>query len=339
MKKLLLASLASLLVCGIAAGATDVSGKWSGAPFYFIFKQDGSKLSGSGGPSEKEQIVSFDNGVVEGDRITFQAGSLQVDLRVMGDEIRGEMKNGADTLKVFLKRVDAPPNGAQSTKAFDVASVKRLPPPPGGVLSSMKLEPGRLTCSNVNLRKLIVQAYGVKDFQLSGPDWLNSEIYDIAATMPPATSTDQVLPMLQSLLAERFQLKLHRETKEVPMYALVVGKTGLKIKEGEFGHSSTSASPGHLTAQKIPLSKLADFLSNQLGSPVTDLTGMKGFFDFTLEWAPDARPGEAGGASDSTPGASIFTAVQEQLGLKLEARKGPVEILVIDHVEKIPTGN
>jgi len=179
----------------------------------------------------------------------------------------------------------------------------------------------------------------VKDFQLSGPDWLNSEIYDIAATMPPSTSTDQVLPMLQSLLADRFQLKLHRETKEVPMYALVVGKTGLKIKEGEFGHSSTSASQGQLTAQKIPLSKLADFLSNQLGSPVTDMTGMKGFFDFTLEWAPDARPGEAGGASDSTPGASIFTAVQEQLGLKLESRKGPVEILVIDHVEKIPTGN
>jgi len=150
MKNLLTASLASLLVCGIAHGAADVSGKWSGAPFYFIFKQDGNKLSGSGGPSEKEQIVSFDNGVVEGDRITFQAGSLQVDLRVMGDEIRGEMKNGADTLKVFLKRVDAPPNGAQSTKAFDVASVKRLPPPPGGVLSSMKLEPGRLTCSNCN---------------------------------------------------------------------------------------------------------------------------------------------------------------------------------------------
>src|ERR1700735_5327721 len=104
MTKLLLPSLASLLVCGIAAGATDVSGKWSGAPFYFIFKQDGDKLSGSGGPSEKEQIVSFDNGVVEGARITFQAGSLQVDLRVTGDEIRGEMKNGEDTLKVFLKR-------------------------------------------------------------------------------------------------------------------------------------------------------------------------------------------------------------------------------------------
>jgi uncharacterized protein (TIGR03435 family) len=339
MKKLLLASLASLLVCGIALGATDVSGKWSGAPFYFIFKQDGNKLSGTGGPSENEQIVSFENGVVEGDRIAFKTGSLQVDLQVDGDQIRGEMRNGEDTLKVVLKRVEAPPIGMQKPEAFDVASVKRLPPPVGGVYFTMKLNPGRLTWSNVNLRKLIVQAYGAKDFQLSGPEWLNSEIYDIAATMPPATSTDQVLLMLQSLLAERFQLKLHRETKEVPMYALVVGKTGLKIKEGEFGHSSTSASPGQLTAQKTPMAKLADFLSGQLGSPVMDMTGMKGFFDFTLEWAPEARPGDAGATTDSVPGASIFTAVQEQLGLKLDARKGPVEMLVIDHVEKVPTGN
>src|ERR1700733_15049746 len=117
MKNLLLASLAGLLVCSIAPGATDVSGKWSGAPFYFIFKQDGNKLSGTGGPSEKEQIVSFDNGVVEGDRIAFQAGSLQVDLRVEGDEIRGEMRNGEDTLKVVLKRVEAAPNGVQTPAA------------------------------------------------------------------------------------------------------------------------------------------------------------------------------------------------------------------------------
>ena len=87
------------------------------------------------------------------------------------------------------------------------------------------------------------------------------------------------------------------------------------------------------------MSKLADFLAGQLGSPVTDMTGMRGVFDFTLEWAPETRTGEAGATTDSSPGASIFTAVQEQLGLKLEARKGPVEMLVIDHVERIPTGN
>lgn len=122
------------------------------------------------------------------------------------------------------------------------------------------------------------------------------------------------------------------------MYALVVGKGGSKFKEGESGHSRTLASPGHLTAQKTPMTKLADFLSGQLGSPVTDMTGMKGFFAFTLEWTPDTRLGEPGSASDSAPGASIFTALQEQVGLKLEARKRPV-VLVIDHVEKIPTGN
>lgn len=329
MKKLLLAPLAALLACGIAIGATDISGRWAGTPFFFIFKQDGNKLSGTGGPSEKEQIVTFDNGVVDGDHISFRAGSIQIDLRIVGDEIQGEMKHGDDTLKIFLKRAAERPTGPQS---FDVASVKRLPPPVGGVRSSMNLRPGRLTCSNVNLKKLIVAAYDIKDFQLSGPDWLSSEIYDVAATMPPATATDQVMLMLQSLLAERFQLTAHRETREVPMYALVVGKGGLKIKEGEFGQGSTSNSPGHLTAQKIPMTKFADFLANQLGSPVTDRTGSKGFFDFTLEWTPDA-------ASDGTPGASIFDALQEQLGLKLEARKGPAEMLVIDHVEKTPTGN
>jgi len=295
MKKLLLALLASLLVCGIAAGATDISGKWAGAPFYFTFKQDGNKLSGSGGPSEKEQIVTFDNGTVDGDHIVFKAGSMQVDLRIVGDEIRGEIKNGDDTLRVFLKRAEGPATGPQ---AFDVASVKRMPPPAGGVMSQMDLKPGRLTCSNVNLKKLIMQAYRVKDFQVSGPDWLNLEIYDITATMPPATSTDQVLLMMQSLLAERFQLVLHHETKEVPMSALVVAKGGLKIKEGEFGRSSTSNSSGHLTAQKIPMAKFAEFLAYQLGSPVTDMTGTKGFFDFTLEWTPAARPGEAA-ANDS----------------------------------------
>jgi uncharacterized protein (TIGR03435 family) len=245
-------------------------------PFFFVFHQDGSKLSGTGGPIEKEQIVSFDNGIVDGDHITFNAGSIQVNLRIVDNEIRGEFKNGDETLKVFLTRADAPVTRAQSAQAFDVASVKRMPPPLGGVRSSMNLSPGRLTCSSVNLRKLIAQAYSVKDFQLSGPDWLNSEIYDIAATMPPATSTDQVLLTMQNPLADRFQLALHRETKEIPMYALVVGKGGLKIKEGEFGHSSTSGSPGHLTAEKIPMAKLADFLVGQLGSPVTDMTGMKG---------------------------------------------------------------
>jgi uncharacterized protein (TIGR03435 family) len=333
LKHLLNVALASLLACSLALGATDVSGRWAGAPFYFIFKQDGNKLSGSGGPSEKEQIVSFDNGIVDGDHISFKAGVIQVDLRIVGDEIRGEFRNGDEILKVFLKRAEAPANGPQAAQAFDVAS----PPPVGGVRSSMDLKPGRLTCSNVNLRKLIAQAYDVKDFQLSGPDRLNSEIYDIVATMPPATSTNQVLLMVQSLLADRFQLVLHRETREVPMCALVVGKGGLKIKEGEFGRSSTSASPGHLTAQKTPMEKLTDFLAGQLGSPVTDMTGAKGFFDFTLEWTPDARPGEA--TSDNVPGASIFAAIQEQLRLKLEVRKGPLELLVIDHVEKIPTGN
>src|SRR5580698_5078774 len=105
--------------------------------------------------------------------------------------------------------------------------------------------------------------------------------------------------MLQTLLADRFNFAFHRDTKEVPIYALVLGKGGLKSKEVEFGYSSMSAYAGHMTSQKIPMSKLDDFLSGQLSATVTDMTDLKGFFDFTLDWTPDARPGEAGATIDS----------------------------------------
>jgi uncharacterized protein (TIGR03435 family) len=190
---------------------------------------------------------------------------------------------------------------------------------------------------------LIYESYGVKDYQVSGPDWLGTEIYDITATLPPGVTRDDVQLMIQNLLAERFKLTLHRDTREMPVYALVAGKGGSKLQEVEFARGSTSASHGKLVATTIPIRNLTEFLSRQTGRPVLDMTGLKGFYSFTLTYTPEdtpAAPGpDSGPVAESAVGPSLLNALQEQLGLKLEARKAPVEILLVDHAEKVPTEN
>jgi uncharacterized protein (TIGR03435 family) len=254
--------------------------------------------------------------------------------------MKGVVKNGSATEMTFLKRVTDQPTGP---RAFEVASVKRATPSPGGGSnSSMRLDPGRLTCTNVSLKKLIWESYSVKEYQVAGPDWISTEIYDIAATLPPGTTGDEVRLMIQTLLAERFKLTLRRETREMPVYALVVGKNGSKLQEVEFGRASTSLSGGRFTAVKVPMRNVTEFLSRQTGRPVLDETGLKGFYSFTLDFAPEeAAPAPAPGSPipDSAVGPSLFNALQEQAGLKLEARKAPVEFLLVDHAEKIPTEN
>ncbi len=192
---------------------------------------------------------------------------------------------------------------------------------------------------NVSLRKCIGFAYQVgedKDYAFPGPDWLNFEIFDIAAKFPPATSGEQVAMMLQTMLAERLKVKVHRETKELPVYALVVGKNGPKMQRAAPGGGTRfSLGPGHISGTAASMSALADRL--HLDRPVLDLTGLKESFDFTLTWTPDNAPGTP--QADDASGPSIFTAIQEQLGLKLEPRRAPVQILVIDHAEKVPTEN
>jgi uncharacterized protein (TIGR03435 family) len=214
---------------------------------------------------------------------------------------------------------------------------------------------------------LITFAYDVRDFQISGgPGWINSERYDIQArpdrsepaeSLPPdprkmtdaqlKTIGDQMRERLRALLADRFQLTIHRETKDAPVYALVVGKNGSKLQaaeEGKDGPRGMRMGRGQLTGMSAPLSMLANTLSSQLGRPVLDRTGLTGKYDFKLEWTPD--PGQGDGPPGGLPpgieappppdpnGPSLFTAVQEQLGLRLESQKGPMEMIVIDRVEK-----
>jgi uncharacterized protein (TIGR03435 family) len=243
---------------------------------------------------------------------------------------------------------------------FEVASVKPAQPSADGrVRVQMGGDPGMDRMSNVTLRDYLRAAYGVKDFQISGPDWLNSERFDIMAKMPPDTSREQLQLMRQKLLEDRFKLVLHREKKTVPVYALVAGKGGLKIQPvAEEGADDPKRGgmmrigPGHLEAQKVPLAGLADRLSMMVDRPVLDMTEIKGRFDITLDFAPDETQmtaikgkvrleggGEGTAGSDDHDRPSIFAALQDKLGLKLEARKEPMDMLVIDHAERVPVEN
>lgn len=335
--------LVCLLILPALMSAADVSGAWTGTvsgPIYVILKQEGARLSGSGGPSASEQMASFQNGTVDGNHLAFRVGPFEFSLNLEGDRLTGEAKDaGGSSNKVFLRRVDSLPKRAPDAPrpSFDVASVKVAPQPVGGYSSSMNVTPGRLNCTNVTLKKLIARAYSVRDYQVSGPDWINTELYTIVASMPADTSGDDLLLMVQSLLAERFQLVFHKEQKDMPVYELVVGKGGHKLKQVEFGRGSTSMSPGKLVATGIPLRNFVDTLSRYLNRPVLDKSGLTGVFDFTLEWSQDGKATDAAGDLPAAP--SIFTAIPEQLGLKLESRKAPIEILVLDRAERAPSGN
>jgi uncharacterized protein (TIGR03435 family) len=220
--------------------------------------------------------------------------------------------------------------------AFEVASIKPLP---GFVNARFNLSGPRVTMSGYGLEGLVMDAYKVEPWQISaGPVWLRTDPFEIVAKAPGDASPtpEQLRLMLQTLLADRFQLKVHREKREGPVYALVVDKKGPKLTPSTAADSTFSAGGGtravRLTFQKRTMEYLALQLSNQggLGREVLDKTGLTGTYDFNLHWAP----GTDGNPPPDSNEPGVFTALQEQLGLKLEPQKAPVEMLVIDHAEK-----
>lgn len=267
---------------------------------------------------------------------------------------------------LLVGALSVPASLAQSGKeagSFEVASIKPSDPDSRGIRLGL-LPGGGLRCQNVRLRQLIEFAYEVQPFQISGgPDWLNDRGFDIVAKAPPSAEAiemeqlsieqQKALEVLvrqrtRSLLAERFQLEIHRASKDMPVYALVTVKGGAKLKaaSSEAGNrQQMRGRPGQLTAENMGLDSLAHHLSRLLSRPVLDRTGLTGRFNFQLEWTPDGEmeggprgPGQsekaaAVGAPDPA-GPSLFTALQEQLGLKLESAKGPGEMVVIDRAEK-----
>ena len=232
--------------------------------------------------------------------------------------------------------------------AFEVASVK-----PSTQQTSTRSTHDGIIFQGATLRYCIGYAYHVKDFQISGPGWLRDLTYDIVAKMPQTGDLRQVEEMLQTLLAERFKLQIHREKKEFPGYALTVAPGGLQLVANPVDNNSAMPpslyggigvrqfSDGHLRliGKQATMTALASNLSLRLGSPVINQTEMAGHYDFSIDVSPDDI--HLGGADENPsngPGVSVFDSVR-RLGLKLRTQKVPLDVVFVDHAEKIPTEN
>lgn len=306
----------------------------------------------------------------------------------------------------FAQKVEGP--------TFEVASIKPAAPMQPGMMRMGRgggpgtTDPGQVTMTNMSLKDVIVNAYGVKRYQVSGPDWIDSQRFDIQAKVPAGATKEDVNLMWQNLLKERFGLALHHETKDMPMFALVVAKGGPKLKESVVDPNAPAAlgpppggpnapppsrpamgkdgmpqipdsmrRPGAFMMMMMPgrmrlmatgatITDLTENLNRQMDRPVNDQTGLTKKYDITLDFSPEgmmrgmpagpppgamiadghgggggAGRGDAGMVStpDGGEAPTLPVALQEQLGLKLEAKKGPVDLLVIDHLDKSPTEN
>lgn len=229
---------------------------------------------------------------------------------------------------------------AQPHPQFEVATVKSSPPLAGDRIDINlgRVLNGTVTFTNASLSDCLKFAYGiVSDEQLQGPDWIKSKQvrFDIVAKAQPGTPRDQLMLMVQALLSERLKLVLHREQKQLSYLALTVGKNGPGMKDSK-GQGGNPSQRGRIDAQQMTMPLLATLLSRFERQTVVDMTGLKGTYELQLVWSPDL--GNQAGAEPAS-GPSLFAAVQEQLGLKLESRKGPLEVLVVDSAGKTPLEN
>jgi uncharacterized protein (TIGR03435 family) len=287
--------------------------------------------------------------------------------------------------------------------AFEAASVKVAAPPPAGMITVRmgggpdSTDPGRITYTGVTLDSVIAHAYGVKEYQVEGPQWLENERYDIIATIPKGAGKEQVGLMMQRLLAERFKLTVHKEQKPMAVYTLSVAKGGPKLTAVDAAAPPPPSQPGappmppppplppgaaagprgqmppgamrmmvgtnnrHITGNTT-FARLCEMLTNLTDRPVIDLTELKGTYAFDLSWTPDetermggkfgpvmamaaagAPPSNMGGQpgpdSANDPGPTLAQAFLTNYGLKLEAKRNPADIIVVDRAEKVPTEN
>lgn len=245
--------------------------------------------------------------------------------------------------------------GTDALPRFEVASLK-----PGQTILGDQininlgtLTHGTLTLTNTSLADCLSYAYGLTNKnQIKGADWIKSKAvrFDIVAKAPGDAPLDRVRLMLQALLTERFQLALHREQKDLSYLALLVGKKGPKLQQAvpDSDASGNKSLMGRIYSNHISMITLAMLLSRFTGETVLDMTGLKGTYDLKLDWTPENAPKPAGSSGtgadavssiDGDSGPSLFAAVEQQLGLKLEVKKGPLEIIVIDHAERVPIQN
>jgi uncharacterized protein (TIGR03435 family) len=278
-------------------------------------------------------------------------------------------------LSAGLTSAQTQPTNSANSVSFEVASIKRTKSVSEGVLIRF-MPGGRFVANGVTAKLLLLEAYGIKESQISGgPSWFDSERFEIEARsseveaakiskLSPKQRNDEFQQMLRALLAERFMLTLHHATKELPVYVLTIAKNGPKFQESTYRppeDQPDSPQPfgkagrrpqgvwitgrGRLTATNADLPMFANTLARVvLREMVFDKTGLSGKYDFNLEWTPDGseelgvRTGPeapTGGIAGSTSsGPSLFTAIHEQLGLRLESQKAPVDVLVIDHLDR-----
>jgi uncharacterized protein (TIGR03435 family) len=267
---------------------------------------------------------------------------------------------------------------AAGTRAFEAVSIKPSPPPGRSMMQGTRggpgtRDPGLFTTENFSVSNLLQMAYSVDWYRISGPEWMKDARFNIAARVPAGATQQQLRLMLQTMLVERFGLKVHHESKEAPGYALVAAKNGPRFTPSskattaaDDGQSlpdtppaigpptldkdgfpiipagsrvSARGGPDGRRTQKFDNESMEEFahtLSENVGRPVKDATGLKGEYDFTLRWVADQAGREA---DDVAPRPTIFEALQQQLGLKLEPAKTQIDVLVIDHIEKTPTEN
>jgi uncharacterized protein (TIGR03435 family) len=230
---------------------------------------------------------------------------------------------------------------------FEAVSIK--PSPPNARGGGYNLSPGRLNAKNQSLKDLVKFSFDLQDYQVTGgPGWLDTDRYEIFATFPGATTATERGRMMQSMLADRFALAVHQESREVQGYALEVNRGGPKFHAAAPGEHSMmlgrSPATGErtLTATSASMAGLAEMLATIMRRPVEDKTGLNGIFDFAVEWTPDetqvglAVPGKEPheAPADGPIGLSLSAALQKTLGLTLKTQKAPVEVIVIDHAEK-----
>jgi bla regulator protein blaR1 len=252
---------------------------------------------------------------------------------------------------ILFGMAHAPAARAQSqpaaAPAFEVASIKPNKSDDRRTMFNIG-EGGRVSCTNISPKMLIMMAYDLKPNQLTGaPSWVESERYDITAKAEGPAEPDQLKLMMRSLLADRFKLVIHRETKDLPIYELVTAKGGPKLKPAADAGAQNQLQMmrrGQMELQSASMAQLAQSLSSVVGRNVYDKTGLTGTYDMKLEWTPDESenaikgPPPPDGKENSAPapesGPSLLIAIQEQLGLKLMPSKGPVDLVVIDHIDR-----
>jgi uncharacterized protein (TIGR03435 family) len=224
---------------------------------------------------------------------------------------------------------------------FEAASLK--PSKAGSGRGSMRMDSTRLTYTNVSVRECIASAWNVKDYQIDGPDWLRTDRYDLAATAGAPVEEDALKSMLQTLLLERFHMKVHLEKRDLPVYAMVVSKNGAKLKDAAApGRPAIRMNGGGVVFTSVTIADLIDLMSRahlaELDRPVVDDTGLTGRYDVTINLFGTQEEMKSA-LSKGDFGSSIFTLIQEQLGLRLEPKKLPLQMVVVDQAERTPSQN